>query len=327
VNDDNSNNAVIKAHYVAKDEVEEIVVKDVNNSFIKTLIVYVSNGPVPSVDFIANKISGYIPLKVSFFDKSDSTAVSWEWDFGDGSTSKERNPIHTYKSRGKYSVTLKATNKYGTGEKIYSSIINAKDHTCPGIPVVKYKEKNYTTVQIGDQCWMKENLNYKTPGSWCYDNKSSNCDKYGRLYTWDAAMNGEKSSLTEPNKIQGICPPGWHIPSADEFTQLHNNVSSSLSNSIDYRIVRNKVVKTNLKSNTDWNGDTKSLFDALPAGRRDKNGDFESIGNETYFWTSTEYNVVNAINVRMIRLNSENSEFSSLIGSKSIGRSVRCIKD
>ncbi|MCF0223938.1 MAG: hypothetical protein HUK20_06685, partial [Fibrobacter sp.] len=96
----------------------------------------------------------------------------------------------------------------------------------------------YKTVTIGAQTWMAENLNYddsvSTPnlkgGNWCYDNKGENCEIYGRLYTWTAAMNLD-SMYNEKHagdlvqtKHQGICPNGWHIPDSTEWNTLVNYV-------------------------------------------------------------------------------------------------------
>jgi len=64
----------------------------------------------------------------------------------------------------------------------------------------------YETVQIGDQCWFKQNLNFVTDSSWCYEDDPANCEVYGRLYA--------------NNMAQKACPEGWHLPDEDEWCQL-----------------------------------------------------------------------------------------------------------
>ncbi|MEI6294075.1 MAG: PKD domain-containing protein [Methanomicrobiales archaeon] len=64
--------------------------------------------------FTANPKAGTLPLEVAFQDFSTGIPTSWLWTFGDGSTSSEQNPIHTYVKAGMYSVKLKVSNSEGT---------------------------------------------------------------------------------------------------------------------------------------------------------------------------------------------------------------------
>ncbi len=70
---------------------------------------YASNACVPDVDFVADPREGRVPLKVRFTDLSSQTAESWEWDFGDGGTSRSQNPEYTYQDTGVYTVRLRVS--------------------------------------------------------------------------------------------------------------------------------------------------------------------------------------------------------------------------
>lgn len=116
--------------------------------------------------------------------------------------------------------------------------------------------KTYKTVTIGTQTWMAENLNYAYTSvpykydskygsytsdstSWCYDDDPSNCDKYGRLYTWAASMDsigtwstngigcGYGSTCSPTYPVRGICPTGWHLPDTTEWRTLLTAVGGS----------------------------------------------------------------------------------------------------
>jgi uncharacterized protein (TIGR02145 family) len=127
--------------------------------------------------------------------------------------------------------------------------------------------KTYKTVKVGGKTWMAENLNFAADGSKCYENNAGNCEKYGRLYTWEAAKKA--------------CPAGWHLPSDAEWTALTDAVGGG------------SVAGTKLKSNSGWanngNGTDEYGFAALPGGDGNSDGNFNDAGNIGYWWSSTEY--------------------------------------
>ena len=140
--------------------------------------------------------------------------------------------------------------------------------------------QTYETVVIGDQIWMKENLNYKTEDSYCYDN-NKNCEIYGRLYTWNEAINA--------------CPDRWHLPSDEEWKKLEIFLGMS-EREANRMGNRGEPVGNKLKSESGWgynfNGMNSSKFTALPAGICIDYGilKFKFIGNYALFWTSTKNN-------------------------------------
>lgn len=78
----------------------------------------------------------------------------------------------------------------------------------------------YSAVKIGSQTWMAENLAYASDSSWCYDDDTASCTKYGRLYNQSAALAGAPRSVSVPSLVQGVCPTGWHLPSRGEWDIL-----------------------------------------------------------------------------------------------------------
>lgn len=71
-------------------------------------------GSAPDASFTANITSGPAPLAVRFTDTSTENPHLWSWDFGDGGSSRAKNPVHTYADPGAYDVRLAAGNTYGT---------------------------------------------------------------------------------------------------------------------------------------------------------------------------------------------------------------------
>jgi len=199
------------------------------------------------------------------------------------------------------------------------------------VPAIYYHGQTYNTVLIGNQCWMKENLNYETGNSWCYDSNTINCNTYGRLYDWETIMNGEVSSNSVPSGVQGICPNGWHLPSDEEWEILEGTVDSlyGVGHSMwDNTGVRGFDAGKKLKTASGWynngNGTDDDGFSALPGGYHSNFFNFRYLGEYAYFWSSSEFDYNNA----MFRaLDYQKDGVIRSLNPKVYGFSVRCLKD
>jgi len=211
----------------------------------------------------------------------------------------------------------------------------------------------YTTVQLGEQLWFRENLKTSKYANgdliptttaiiedepnpkyqWVYNDLAQNLNDYGRLYTWPA--------ITDP---RGVCPTGWHVPTDDDWSELEvylQNNDFNYNGIIDsdtYRSTNNYTAKA-LSSLTLWSassvagapGNTdfpyyrnRSGFIALPGGRRTSTGGFWDLGSSGYWWSSTGNSVV----ATSRSISSSNATFIRTTSSQSnYGYAVRCIKD
>ncbi|MDB9744063.1 hypothetical protein OAA91_00890 [Fibrobacterales bacterium] len=150
--------------------------------------------------------------------------------------------------------------------------------------------KEYTWKRIGTQNWMTENLNFDAgAGSYCYNNLPTNCESYGRLYLWGKASKG-MSSDANPSEVQGVCPTNWHLPSDAEWEELAIYVGANQN--LQTKVGDNWTEIGNaLKSKTIWNtatGTDNYNFNALPAGRRGTDSIYYKLGENAYFWSSSE---------------------------------------
>jgi uncharacterized protein (TIGR02145 family) len=162
----------------------------------------------------------------------------------------------------------------------------------------------YKMVKIGDQVWMAENLKYlpeitgvtdkvseTTPGYYVLNYHGSsvaeakatqNYNTFGVLYNWPAAMAGASESNSIPSGVQGVCPPGWHLPSMNEWKQLVDYLGGE-------KVAALKLMAT---GSSPWDGanagsTNESGFTALPGGAFINAWGIGFITGDAAWWTST----------------------------------------
>lgn len=170
---------------------------------------------------------------------------------------------------------------------------------CRGSASIEKIDCDSDGIRLGGQCWMRRNMDEETPGSICYDNDPANCNMYGRLYTWQAAME--------------VCPQGWRLPSRQDWLQLEqylvsagynhivsedwpwgdyeNRLAKSLASKVPWQTSEIEATPGNLPFENNATG-----FNGYPAGMGGSDiynpdpNNISTIGLRTiaWWWTSTQ---------------------------------------
>ncbi|MEI6899607.1 MAG: FISUMP domain-containing protein, partial [Bacteroidota bacterium] len=224
-----------------------------------------------------------------------------------------------------YHVRAYATNSLGTSYGNEVTFISIP--SCPGTPTISYGGQTYNTIQIGNQCWLRENLNIGTRinGSlnqtnnsilekYCYNDLESNCDIYGGLYQWDEVMQ-----YVYTEGVQGICPSDWHLPDDIDWNILLQNVGAAglAGGSL-------KEAGTIHWASPNTGATNSSGFTALPPGARTNTGTFIAITLSTNIWSSSVWNPPDASS---IFLQYSRPTFDVYSNERSNGFSGRCLKN
>ena len=186
-------------------------------------------------------VSGASTGTVTLTETNNISEVNW----GDGTTNNQTS--HTYSASGSYTITASNTNGCSKTEaNVAVTVPSSGGFVCGTSTVTDFEGHVYHTVQIGTQCWLKENMratkysNGDTVGARQTTNKSysegyyyypyfhpDSALKYGLYYNWCAAMkiSGNSAQSTDYENAQGICPTGWHVPTNDEYLTLERFIS------------------------------------------------------------------------------------------------------
>ena len=300
-------------------------------------------------DFEVSETNVYKGRKIFFNDLSSNTPTEWSWDFGDGNTSTQGYPSHTYNSAGVYTVKLTVSNIDGSDTELKTDYITISLIGTAGAGLTDINGNTYTSIIIGEQEWMAENLkattypngdaiplvtdnttwvdlaDNNTDDAYCYynNNASSEADTYGALYTYAAAIGDDWQKDNSTINIeggQGVCPDGWHLPTSVEWEALEDylgtNAGSKLADSADL------WQDGALEQSADFG---ISGFDALPSGKRYYyNGSFINLGDYSSWWSSTADGSSKAYANYLYYSNVGVNRYGY---DKSYGLSVRCVRD
>jgi uncharacterized protein (TIGR02145 family) len=205
---------------------------------------------------------------------------------------------------------------------------------------LEHNGHTYALVGIGDRCWFAENLRTAlfangdtipnitdntawtglTTGAWAhYGNDSANGNTYGKLYNWYAVA-----------AVQGLCPKGWHVPSAKEWFAMLNSVDHTVDDPRAISFIgwnaggRMKTTGTRHWARPNLGATDESGFSGLPGGQIDHRGSYADVTVKGYYWSASQrsgrdgwYYALTTNSVYPIKESA----------ARFRGFSVRCVKD
>jgi uncharacterized protein (TIGR02145 family) len=308
-------------------------------------------GQVPSADTMTATNLQYSTATINGSVNPNylATTVSFEWGttaiYGNtititqnpisGSTSQNVSADISGLSTGTdYHFRIKAINEMGTtfsDDLMFTTLA----------PITDVEGNVYNIQTIGNQIWMTENLKttkYSNAATITYGlyypaNDESNVAKYGYLYDWAAAINQPAKYDTimmdlTGQRVQGVCPTGWHLPTVQEWLELVNNFGGTEVAALKLKIANESYWLTPLLIEEPVSG-----FNAIPAGNRMIDGTYHVCGENASYWTSSQFwDGGGTIMGRQIYMRNFQSKIYIDIPNTnnqpgSIGLSVRCLKD
>jgi uncharacterized protein (TIGR02145 family) len=233
-------------------------------------------------------------------DDEDDLEVRWDFD-GDGTWdtdwSTDKMASHQYSTLAIYSAVLEVRDTDGDTDEMTREVY-------VGFFTDPRDGQTYNVIEIGGQMWLGENLNYVTDSSYCYDHNPENCNKYGRLYSWNVAKRA--------------CPDGWHLPTDEEWKVLERTLGMP-EDELDDVGYRGTDQGTQLKENG------SSGFEALLSGwRSDVFGDFSDLEVKGLYWTGSS---ASSTNVWYRELDTGETGVGRYQTLKINGLAIRCIKE
>ncbi len=317
---------------------------------VKQLEVYVGAPEAPQTGV-------HVPAK---------SAIQWNWLTAKGATGYKWNIVNDYATATDLGNVLTFNETQLTCNTLYNRFLWAYN-VCSHSPVTQLSEstlsciecggtvtdtrngKVYNTIAIGNQCWLRENMNIGTRidgtadqidnqiiEKYCYNDDESMCDIYGGLYQWGEMvqyLNGASNSTNwipaPTGPVTGVCPPGWHIANENEWCTVAQTLDPTVDCSAFNATGTDVGDKMKEAGTAHWSppntGATNSSgFTALPGGQRYESGTFSSLSFYGNFWTST---TTYELSARYRKFNYNDGTIFRSWEPKGKGFSVRCLRD